>query len=158
MTQDDAIWMRRAIAVGRRGVEGGQTPFGSVVVRDGRLVAEAHNTVWADTDPTAHAEINNLRRAAAALGTIDLHGCTLYTTCEPCPMCLAAIHWSRITRVVYGASIADAAAAGFSELPIAATAMVEQGHSPLHVVSGVLREECLALIREWQAAKRSVAY
>ena len=73
-------------------------------------MAATHNTVWRDTDPTAHAEVNCIRAAAAALKLIDLSGCEMYSTCEPCPMCLAAIHWAKIDRVVFGATIADAAA------------------------------------------------
>src|SRR5689334_14139061 len=111
MGDDD--FLRRAIAVCEQGIAAGQAPFGAVVVRDGVAVALAHNTVWRDGDPTAHAEINALRAAAAALGTIDLTGCTLYCTCEPCPMCLAALHWAKVTRLVFGAGIADAEAAGF---------------------------------------------
>ena len=144
--------MKLAIAKTREGIAAGQSPFGSVVVRDGRVVASAHNTVWRDTDPTAHAEVNCLRASAKALETIDLAGCTLYSTCEPCPMCLAAIHWAKVDRVVYGASIADAADAGFSEMPVDARALAEMGRSPLIVEGGMLREECVALFREWKGA------
>ena len=82
-------------------------------------MAATHNTVWRDLDPTAHAEVNCIRSAAKALQTISLSGCEMYSTCEPCPMCLSAIHWSKIDRVVFGATIADAAAAGFCELHMA---------------------------------------
>jgi tRNA(Arg) A34 adenosine deaminase TadA len=114
----DAEFLRLAIGAAREGIASGQSPFGSAIVRGGTVVAVAHNTVWRDTDPTAHAEINCIRAAARALETIDLAGSTLYATCEPCPMCLAAIHWAKIGRVVFGAGIADAAAAGFSELRV----------------------------------------
>src|SRR5947199_10771984 len=144
--------MRLAIEKTREGIASGQSPFGSVIVKDGEVVASTHNTVWRDTDPTAHAEVNCLRRAAKALGTIDLKGCTLYSTCEPCPMCLAAIHWSKIDRVVFGATIDDAAAAGFAELHVAAVALAEMGRSPLRVEGGLLREECAALFDEWKKA------
>src|SRR4051794_29768559 len=109
----DEKFMQVAIAKTKAGIAAGQSPFGSIIVRDGRIVAEAHNTVWRDTDPTAHAEVNAIRLASKALGTIDFTGCTLYTTCEPCPMCLTASHWARISRVVYGATIEDAEKAGF---------------------------------------------
>src|SRR5262245_14130760 len=117
---DQQAFMWRAVEKAREGIAKGQSPFGAVVVSDGKVVAAAHNTVWLDTDPTAHAEINAIRQAATVLGSIALHGCTMYTTCEPCPMCLAAIHWAKIGRVVYGASIADAAAGGFTELRVPA--------------------------------------
>src|SRR5437660_8349500 len=112
----DEAYMRLAIQKTREGIAAGQSPFGSVIVQGGQVVAATHNTVWRDGDPTAHAEVNCIRATARALGTIFLHGCALYSTTEPCPMCLSAIHWAKIERVVYGASIADAAAAGFSEL------------------------------------------
>ena len=150
MTEADL--MRLAIETTREGIAAGQSPFGAVIVKDGRVVAATHNTVWRDTDPTAHAEVNCLRRAAAALATIDLTGCTLYSTCEPCPMCLAATHWAKVDRVVYGATIADAAAAGFSELDVPAQALAEMGRSPLKVEGGLLREECAALFDEWKKA------
>jgi tRNA(Arg) A34 adenosine deaminase TadA len=148
----EAELMRMAIAKTREGIAAGQSPFGAVVARDGAVVASTHNTVWRDTDPTAHAEVNCLRRAATALATINLKGCTLYSTCEPCPMCLAAIHWAKVDRVVFGATIADAAEAGFCELHVAADALAEMGRSPLRVEGGLLREECAALFDEWKKA------
>ena len=144
--------MKVAIDKTREGIAAGQSPFGSVIVKDGEVVAATHNTVWRDTDPTAHAEVNCLRPAAQALGTIDLTGCTLYSTCEPCPMCLAAIHWAKVDRVVFGASIDDAAGAGFCELHVAAGTLAEMGRSPLKVEGGLLREECAALFDEWKQA------
>lgn len=157
MTHDDA--MRLAIAACRRGIEAGQSPFGTVIVGpDGRVLAEAHNTVWADTDPSAHAEVNAIRRAAKALGDIALRGCSLYSTCEPCPMCLAASHWAKLAQVYFGATIADATSAGFSEMPIPAARMAEMGRSPLVVVGGLLRDECAGLFAEWAAAARSRVY
>jgi guanine deaminase len=144
--------MRLAILKTREGINAGQSPFGAIIVRNSDVVASTHNTVWRDTDPTAHAEVNCLRSAAKALSTIDLSGCTMYSTCEPCPMCLAAIHWAKIDRVVFGATIDDAATAGFRELHIAAEALAEMGRSPLKVEGGLLREECAALFDEWKRA------
>ncbi len=144
--------MRLAIEKTREGIAGGQSPFGSIIVKGGEVVALTHNTVWRDTDPTAHAEVNGLRAAAKVLRTIDLAGCTLYSTCEPCPMCLAAIHWAKVDRIVFGASIDDAALAGFRELPIAAETLAELGRSPLVVEGGLLREDCAALFDEWKKA------
>lgn len=149
---DEAGYMKRAIETTRAGIAAGQSPFGSVIVKDGAVVAATHNTLWRDTDPTAHAEVNCIRSAAKALGTVDLSGCTLYSTCEPCPMCLAAIHWAKIDRVVFGAAIADADAAGFSELHVPAATLAEMGGSHLTVEGGLLREECAALFDEWKRA------
>jgi tRNA(Arg) A34 adenosine deaminase TadA len=148
----DEAFMRLAIEKSREGIAAGQSPFGSVIVRRGEVVAATHNTVWRDGDPTAHAEINCIRQAARVLKTIFLNGCTLYSTTEPCPMCLAAIHWAKIDRVIFGATIADAATAGFCELRVDAKVLAEMGRSSLCVESGLLREECAALFPHWQAA------
>ena len=154
----EADLMRLAIAKTREGIAAGQSPFGAILVKDGGVVASTHNTVWRDTDPTAHAEVNCLRAAAKALGTIELKGCTLYSTCEPCPMCLAAIHWAKVDRVVYGATIADAAAAGFAELHVHARSLAEMGRSPLVVEGGLLREDCSALFADWKEAGLCTSY
>ena len=145
-------FMRLAIGKAQEGIAAGQSPFGSVIVRDGEVIAATHNTVWRDGDPTAHAEVNCIRGAARALKTIFLHGCTLFSTTEPCPMCLSAIHWAKIDRVVYGAVIADATAAGFSELAIPAKTLAQMGHSPVRVEGGLLRDECAALFDQFRAA------
>ena len=122
--------MKRAIEQAEAAIESGQTPFGAVVVRNDELIAAGHNEVWQSCDPTAHAEVVAIRRAAAALGSIDLSGCEMYTTCEPCPMCAAAIHWSKLDAMYYGATIADAQRAGFSELALAAKKLYTLGNSP----------------------------
>jgi tRNA(Arg) A34 adenosine deaminase TadA len=106
--------MDEAARLAREGVENGEGgPFGAVVVRDGSILGAACNRVVAANDPTAHAEILAIRASCRALGTFHLDGCTLYTTCEPCPMCLAAIHWARLDRVYYAQTRDDAAAIGF---------------------------------------------
>jgi len=154
----DADLLRLAIAAAREGIAAGQSPFGSVIVREGAVIASTHNTVWRDTDPTAHAEVNCIRAAAHALQTIDLSGCFLYSTCEPCPMCLSAIHWAKIRRVVYGAGIADAAAAGFSELRVPARDLARMGGSNLVVEGGLLIDECRALFEEFRRASAGKTY
>ncbi len=142
--------MGKAIEFARAGLAAGQSPFGSVIVRDGRVVAGGHNEVWQRTDPTAHAEVVTIQRAAAALATIDLTGCVLYSTCEPCPMCAAAIHWARLDAVYFGATIVDARAAGFNELALPIDDLYRTGGSRVRIVRGVLSEPCAALFREWQ--------
>ena len=106
-----------AVAAGRAGMLAGRGgPFGAVIIGpDGRVIAEGCNRVTSANDPTAHAEVTAIRAACAALGTFKLEGCMLYTSCEPCPMCLAAAYWARVDGIVYGASREDAAAAGFDD-------------------------------------------
>ncbi len=104
-----------AIAESDRSVKSGSSPFGAVVVRDGVVVARAHNTVVAKHDPTAHAEVNAIRAACKKIGTYDLSGCDLYTSCEPCPMCLAAITWANVSHVYYAANRNDADKIGFRD-------------------------------------------
>jgi tRNA(Arg) A34 adenosine deaminase TadA len=150
--------MRLAIRKAQEGISRGQSPFGAAIVRGGDVVAVTHNTVWLTTDPTAHAEVNCIRAAAAALQTIFFHGCTLYSTTEPCPMCLSAIHWAKIERVVFGAGIDDAKRAGFSELCIPAATLAQMGGSPLVVESGLLQEECAGLFTQWLDCGLAKAY
>lgn len=156
--QLDERMMRLAIETARTGVRRGHSPFGCVICRGDEVIAAAHNVVWGSLDPTAHAEVNCIRRAAAELRTISLAGCTMYTTCEPCPMCLAATHWAKVDRCVYGATIADAAGAGFNELDISAADMVRLGGSKLIVEPGLLRAECAGLFGEFKAAGLAATY
>jgi tRNA(Arg) A34 adenosine deaminase TadA len=143
-------WMRAAIAQARAGLARGQSPFGAVIVRDGALLAAGHNEVYLRGDPTAHAEIVAIQRAARAGGGIDLSGCEIYTTCEPCPMCAAAIHWARLAATYCGATIADAALAGFHELKLPAAELYARGGSPVRLTGGLLGAECAALFDEWR--------
>jgi guanine deaminase len=154
----DTDFMRQAIQTARDAIAAGQMPIGSVFVLDGQVLLTAHNMVWADTDPSAHAEMTGIRRAAKKLGRVALNGCTCYCTLEPCPMCLSALHWAKVDRVVYGADIADSQAAGFSELAIPAAEMVRLGRSPIRVEGGVLKEECRTLFDEWFQSGKAKTY
>jgi tRNA(Arg) A34 adenosine deaminase TadA len=156
MTDDDL--MELAIAKAREGIAAGQIPVGSVLARGGAVVCAAHNTVWRDTDPSAHGEMNAVRQAARQLGTVDLSGSTVYVTLEPCPMCLTAMHWARVSRVVYGAAIADAKAAGFSELQIPALELARLGQSPIRIEAGPRREECVGLFDQWFRSGKARVY
>jgi tRNA(Arg) A34 adenosine deaminase TadA len=114
--QGNPEFMKKAIALATENVvSGAGGPFGAVIVRDGEIVAEAVNVVTATNDPTAHAEVSAIRAACAKLGTFSLEGCEVYTSCEPCPMCLAAIYWARCAKIYYGNTAADAADAGFDD-------------------------------------------
>ena len=107
--------MRRAIARSVESVKKGGGPFGAVIAKDGVVIAEAANRVTIDHDPTAHAEVSAIRRASAALGTFDLSGCEIYTSCEPCPMCLGAIYWAHLDKIYYANDRKDAAEIGFDD-------------------------------------------
>lgn len=113
MTREEL--MREAIRLSVRNVDEGGGPFGAVIAKDGEIVATGVNRVTADHDPTSHAEVNAIRAASARLGTFDLSGCEIYTSCEPCPMCLGAIYWAHLDRMFYGNTKQDAAAVGFDD-------------------------------------------
>ncbi len=144
--------MRLAIEAAQRGIEAGQSPFGACIVDPaGQVIACQHNLVWQQTDPTAHAEVTAIRVACAKIKSIDLTGCSIYSTTEPCPMCFSSIHWARIGRIVYGASISDARAAGFSELGISNFEMKRLGGATVEIVAGFLGAEAGELFKRWKA-------
>ncbi len=150
--------MREAIQEAEAGLRSGRGgPFGCVIVRAGKIVARGSNRVTSTNDPTAHAEVTAIRDACRALNTFSLEDCELYTSCEPCPMCLAAIYWARITKIFYGNTRADAAAIGFDDdfiyrqipLPPAERAIA---------MTPLLRDEAQAAFREWTAKPDKVRY
>ena len=112
---NDRELMARAIQLSEESVRNGGGPFGAVIAKDGELIAEASNCVTIDCDPTAHAEGSAIRKATRKLGTFDLNGCVIYTSCEPCPMCLGAIYWARLDKIFYANDRKDAAAIGFDD-------------------------------------------
>ncbi len=116
--KNDEQLLQEAINEAKKSVENGGGPFGAVLVKDGKVISRAGNTVTRDNDPTAHAEINVIRRGSTLLKTFDPKGTVLYASCEPCPMCLGAIYWANIDRVVYASSRDEAAKAGFRDAQI----------------------------------------
>lgn len=113
MKKDD--FMRKAIELSLKNIENGGGPFGAVIVKDGEIIATGVNRVTASCDPTAHAEVSAIREAAKQLGTFNLSGCEIYTSCEPCPMCLGAIYWARLDKMYYANTKADAKNIGFDD-------------------------------------------
>lgn len=114
MTKDE-IYLRQAVEIAKQNIEKSGGPFGAIIVKDNEVVAQCGNSVTNDNDPTAHAEVNCIRSACKKLNTFDLSGCVIYSSCEPCPMCLSAIYWARLDRLVYAATRQDAAGAGFDD-------------------------------------------
>jgi guanine deaminase len=151
-------FLRRAIALATENVlaaRGG--PFGAVIVRDGQIVGEGANSVTASYDPTAHGEVNAIRAACRTLGTFTLAGCQLYTSCEPCPMCLAASYWARLDAIYYGCSAADAARAGFDDAFLYAEFRKDQPARTLPAHQ-LLADEAWASFDVWIAAPIKIAY
>lgn len=150
--------MRRAIALSRAQLEGTTGgPFGAVVARDGRIIAEGVNRVTSTNDPTAHAEIVAIRAACTALATFSLAGCTIYASCEPCPMCLAAIYWARLDALVFAAGRADAARIGFDDARIydEIARPVDSRALPARVL---LADEARAVLSAWDAKGNVIRY
>ena len=136
---------------------GAGRPFGAVIVRDGQIVAEGWNCVTSSNDPTAHAEVVAIRRACEALGTFSLAGCEIFTSCEPCPMCLAAIYWARIPRIFYANTRVDAAAIGFDDDFIYRQIPLAPEQRTLEM-KPLLRNEAQLAFREWSELPDKVRY
>jgi len=155
---DPQSGMRRAIELSRIHMEAGEGgPFGAIVVKDGVIVGEGWNRVTSTCDPTAHGEVVAIREACARLGTFSLKGCEIYTSCEPCPMCLAAIYWARLDRIWYANNQADAAAILFDDQWLYREVALPIQERSLPTVQ-LLREEALAVFRAWEAKPDKVRY
>ncbi len=151
-------FMQMAIAKAKLGIKNGQTPFGACIVRNGKVISCEHNVVWKTMDITAHAEVHAIREACKKLKSVDLLGCVIYSTCEPCPLCFSACHWAGISKIVYGARIEDALRAGFSELTISNETMKQLGRSHIKLVEGCMETENIELFRIWLAQKNKRVY
>ena len=149
--------MRRAIALSLDAVRSGGGPFGAVVVRDGRIVGEGANHVTTGNDPTAHAEVVAIRRACAALGTFELRGAEIYTSCEPCPMCLGAIYWARLDHIHYANDRDAAAAIGFDDAFLYRE-VSRAPHERSLPISQLLPDEGAIAFREWDEMADKVRY
>jgi len=150
--------MARAIQLSIDNVHSGRGgPFGAVVVKNGAIIAEAANQVTLTNDPTAHAEVVAIREACKKLGTFDLEGCEIYTSCEPCPMCLGAIYWARLARVYFANADADASRIGFDDSLIYSE--IAQPHSKRKIpMVQMMREEALAAFRAWENKPNKIEY
>ena len=150
--------MRKAIELAIENVRGGRGgPFAAVVTRDGEVVASGTNLVTSTNDPTAHAEVVAIREACRTLGHFQLSGCEIYTSCEPCPMCLGAIYWARPERIYFGAGHADAAQAGFDDSFIYQQTRLPAAERKIRMLP-LLREEALEPFREWEKKTDKIPY
>lgn len=158
VAQANIKFMQEAIALSIKSVNSGQGgPFGAVIVKDGEIIAQGHNQVTSTNDPTAHAEIVAIRQACQILQTFQLTGCELYTSCEPCPMCLGAIYWSRLDRVYYANTKADAAAIDFDDQFIYEELDLPMGDRQLPMLQ-ILRDEALQAFQLWAQTVDKIEY
>ncbi len=153
----DNPFMARAIQLSIENVSAGGGPFGAVVVKEGAIIAEGVNRVTATHDPTAHAEISAIRAACAKLGAFELKDCDLYTSCEPCPMCLGAIYWARPAHVYFANLAADAARVGFDDAFIYREIAQPQARREIPMIQ-MMRDEALAAFRAWEKKPNKIEY
>jgi tRNA(Arg) A34 adenosine deaminase TadA len=157
ITDTDREFMREAIRLANESVRNGGGPFGAVIVKDGKIVAGSSNSVTIDNDPTAHAEVNTIRKACRALGTFDLSDCTIYTSCEPCPMCLGAIYWAHIGHIFYGNNRKDAADIDFADDFIYKELDRPLSERTVPIIP-LLRDEALESFRLWSEKTDKTEY
>ena len=155
--ESDKIFLLRAIKLASDGIGDGGGPFGAVIVKDNKIISEANNRVILNTDPTAHAEILAIRQASSVLKSHDLQECTLYTSCEPCPMCLGAIYWSGIKKVIYSCDRSDAEEAGFSDKLIYSEIMLDPSERTISFVR-MADSGAKEVFKQWDELENKVAY
>lgn len=151
-------FMARAIELALENIQSGRGgPFGALVAKDGKIIAEGTNRVTSTNDPTAHAEVVAIREACRKLGAFELSGCEIYTTCEPCPMCLGAIYWARPARIYFGCTAADASKAGFDDSLIYQE--IARPHARRKIpMTSMMREEALETFRAWEKKQDKINY
>ena len=149
--------MARAIQLSIENVRSGGGPFGAVIVKNGGIIAEGVNRVTATNDPTAHAEVVAIRATCAKLGVFELNDCEIYTSCEPCPMCLGAIYWARLARIYFANVAADAAEFGFDDSFIYRELRLALGQRSIPTTQ-MMREQALAAFRAWQEKSNKIPY
>ena len=155
--ENEKIFLLRAVEIAGSGIENGGGPFGAVITRDGKIISEAFNMVVLSNDPTAHAEILAIRQAAKVLRSHDLDKCTLYTSCEPCPMCLGAIYWAGIKKVVYACDRVDAEEAGFSDKLIYEEIMLDPSDRKIEFLR-ITDAGGKDVFRKWDELENKISY
>jgi guanine deaminase len=154
----DKKFMQMAIDKAIEGIDKGQSPFGACIVNGISVIACEHNNVWQSTDITAHAEVHSIRIACKVLNTIDLSGCVIYSTCEPCPMCFTAIHWARMDKIIFGAGIGDAKKFGFNELTVKNNELKKIGGGKVQIYGDFMNPECVKLFEYWKSKNDTRTY
>lgn len=155
--EKDKKYLHRAIEIAHESIKIGGGPFGAIIVKDDKIITEASNKVVLNNDPTAHAEILAIRQAASLLNSYDLNGCILYSSCEPCPMCLGAIYWSGIKKVIYSCSRTEAEEAGFSDKLIYEEIMLDPSDRSISFAR-LIDPEAKEVFREWISTDDKIAY
>jgi len=157
MTNKEISFLREAIKISNNNIKNQGGPFGAVIVKDNEIISKAANSVTLDNDPTAHAEINAIRKAAKKLKTFDLSGCEIYTSCEPCPMCLSAIYWSHIDKIYFGNTKQDAKKVGFDD-----SFIYDEINLPYQKrkipTKQLLREEAIKVFKRWEEFEDKIQY
>lgn len=150
-------FMRKAIALSIDNVHNGGGPFGAVIVKDGKIIATGVNGVTKHNDPTAHAEVTAIRKASKKLGTFDLEGCEIYTSCEPCPMCLGAVYWAHLDKMYYGNTKTDAKNIGFDDSFIYDEIDLKPENRKVKTIQ-VLADEAIKAFEAWTEKEDKVEY
>ena len=153
----DKLLMRKAINLSIENVKCGGGPFGAVITKDGKIIATGVNLVTKNNDPTAHAEVSAIRKAARKLGTFDLSGCEIFTSCEPCPMCLGAIYWAHLDKLYYGNCKADAKDIGFDDSFIYDELELNPGDRKVAMIR-LLPDEAILAFEDWKNKEDKVEY
>lgn len=156
-TDEDARFMEMAIKLSEENIDNGGGPFGAVIVRDGEIISTGTNRVVPNNDPTAHAEVTAIRNACSKLGTFSLSGCTVYSSCEPCPMCLSALYWAGVDRICYGNTKDDAKAINFDDSFIYDELELAYKDRSIRC-EHFMRDRALAAFRKWNDKNDKVPY
>ncbi len=150
-------FMAEAIKLSCESVKNGGGPFGAVIVKDGEIIAASSNSVTTDNDPTAHAEVNTIRKACKTLGTFELDGCEIYTSCEPCPMCFGAIYWARLDKLYFANTKADAKNIGFDDSFIYEEIELSYDKRKIPNIQ-IMRDEALKAFQDWENKEDKIEY
>ncbi len=153
----DEGFMREAIKVSLENITKNGGPFGAVIVKDGKIIAKSGNSVTTDNDPTAHAEVNVIRKASKKLGTFDLSGCTIYSSCEPCPMCLGAIYWARLDKLFFANTKVDAKNIGFDDSFIYEEFELDIKDRSIPTVQ-IMRHDAIVVFNNWMNKDDKIEY